>query len=326
MDLTPNDIRNYDFPSQLRGYDKDAVDEFCEKVAQAMEAVKQETVKTAMELESVRGQLDGIRQFEDAIKAAAIDARRNADQTVNGSKKEAEKILTEAREQAEQTIKNNQYRLQAIKQQIERLSETRKSYLEQLQGMMESHLAMVTAIEQNEALAISPEEDIHVTDSAEVDGRLKETLANSDKEVAYDETSEKNEFSDASETEAERKEVSDTEKLKQILAEPPAPQSSQIDPELAAALMNYKKDVTHDQTTRNAKAAPAPKQGEVVETTARAEDVPDGFTTNNNERAIEENSVNLDGNGSSNGGVNLANELDDVAAKFAEEMDKAAKS
>lgn len=353
MDLTPNDIRNYEFPSQLRGYDKDAVDEFCEKVAQAMEAVKQETVKTSMELESIKGQLDGLKQFEDAIKSAAIDARKNADQTVNAAKKEAENILTAAREQAEQTIKNNENRLQAINQQLERLSATRQSYLEQLQEMMNSHLAMVDAIEKNEALAISSDENIDVTDSSEVDGRLKETLANTDEAVPDDQVSEKNELSDSSEVEAQAQaqeevanqvsnDVTDTEKLKQVLADnapvEQAIESKEIDPELAAALQNYKKDVADDQTQQNAQTAqaetpptapvpPAPKQGEVVETTARAEDVPEGFIPTSEEPAIEENSVNLDTTGvPADPNLNLSNELDNVVAKFEEEMDKAAKN
>ena len=39
MDLSPNDIRNYEFPSQMRGYDKDEVDSLLEQIAAAMEEI-----------------------------------------------------------------------------------------------------------------------------------------------------------------------------------------------------------------------------------------------------------------------------------------------
>ncbi|MBD3258735.1 DivIVA domain-containing protein, partial [candidate division GN15 bacterium] len=32
MDLSPNDVRNYEFPSQMRGYDKEEVNNFKEQV------------------------------------------------------------------------------------------------------------------------------------------------------------------------------------------------------------------------------------------------------------------------------------------------------
>ena len=87
MDLSPNDIRNYEFPTQLRGYEKDEVDKFKDQVAEAIEQLKQENLKYSMEIESIKGQLSGLRQFEDAIKSAAIDARRNADLTIANAKK-----------------------------------------------------------------------------------------------------------------------------------------------------------------------------------------------------------------------------------------------
>ena len=75
MDLSPNDIRGYEFPNQMRGYDKDEVDNFLEQVANAFEEMKQQNLKYSMEIESLKSQLSGLKQFEDTIKSAAIDAR-----------------------------------------------------------------------------------------------------------------------------------------------------------------------------------------------------------------------------------------------------------
>ena len=106
MDLSPNDIRNYEFPSQMRGYDKDEVDSLLEQIAAAMEEIKQVNLNLSMELDSVKGQLQGLRQFEDTIKSAAIDARRNADLTMDNAKQEAELLLGKAKNEAEKIIES----------------------------------------------------------------------------------------------------------------------------------------------------------------------------------------------------------------------------
>ena len=330
MDLTPNDIRNFEFPTQLRGFDKDAVEQFVEQVAEAMEALKQTNVKLSMELETTKGQLGEIKQFEDAIKAAAIDARRNADSTVATAKKEAEKILDEARDKAENIIKSNQHKLESIEKQLKQISDTRTSYLEKLQELMRSHLTMVESIEKNDAQAISPDEQINITHSTEVDESQKETLAQTDTApVPTEEPAGKKGSSVALKTpaDAETEAVDDTkatEELKKVLSEPEPAQ--EIDPELAEALQSYKKNTTQDSPDQPPQEQPAiPKQGEMVETNARAEDIPDGFVSNSDEPASE-NSTNKDSSDSKSGGIDLATELDNVAAKFEEEMDKAAKN
>ena len=48
MDLSPNDIRNYEFSTQMRGYSKDEVESLLEQVAAALEAVKQEDIVQAI--------------------------------------------------------------------------------------------------------------------------------------------------------------------------------------------------------------------------------------------------------------------------------------
>lgn len=306
MDFTPNDIRNFEFPTQLRGYDKDSVENFVEQVAEAMEALKQENVKLSMLQESTKGELDGLKQFEDAIKSAAIDARCNADMTVANAKKEADKILVDAHEAAKKAIQSSQQKLKSIQKQLKAIGDTRRSYFEQAQQMMKSHLSMIEALEKGDALALSPEEQIDVTDSAEVDESQKEIIART--EV----------------TSGQAKDLTENNELRQALSEPAPKASGEIDPELAQALENYKQDATQNPVAPTQESAP--QQGEMVETTARAEDIPEGFVGNSAEPVSNEKSANLDSSNSKTGDIDLATELDDVVAKFEEEMDKADKN
>ena len=67
-----------------------------------------------------------------------------------------------------ETFKANQDKLAAIEKQLKQISDTRSSYLVKLQEMMQSHLAMVEAIEKDNAQTINgymPDVSHHSVDS-----------------------------------------------------------------------------------------------------------------------------------------------------------------
>lgn len=380
MDLSPNDVRNYEFPSQMRGYDKEEVNNFKEQVAAALEAAKQENLKLTMELESVKSQLSGLKQFEDTIKNAAIDARRNADLTVNNAKQEAEMILKKARSDAEKDIESRASRIEVIENQIAKLQLSKKSYYTKIRSLIQSHLELIDELGRKEHLAppqtkaqididddeVESEDNIEVTDSSEVDSRRREMIASVPTKTKGIRTEEANApeadsegtadsgrqmlekaIKDADdETRAEFDMSGDEEEME---AEPPAPPKPSntpgIDPELAAALENYQKAARH-QSDPAPVAPPPPPAGGLTKTDARAEDVPQGFVPANEEQLMEQAATDT---GPVNRGANrpsaesvepnpmpaerqpvgpdsIAKELDDVVARFEEEMDKAARS
>ena len=127
MDLTPNDIRNYEFSSQMRGYDKDEVDTFLNQVASALEEMKQENLKQSLEVDSLKTQIAGLREFEDTIKNAAIDARRNADMTISNAKKEAELILNKAKAEGDKIVGSRSKQISDLENKIAKMEVVKKS-------------------------------------------------------------------------------------------------------------------------------------------------------------------------------------------------------
>jgi len=358
MDLSPNDIRGYKFRTQMRGYDKDEVDNFLDQVASALEETKQQNLKLSMELESMRAQLAGLKQFEDTIKSAAIDARRNADMTVATAKQEAEMILSKARQQAEDILAKRAKDVSEIEAKITRLGLTKKSYLSKIHGMIQSHLEMIDEVDSGEVQSEEPDETddkIAVTESTDIKTGKRETVAQQPPGPSDDEAEEEEGAEDVTDGEtAEEAAAGLAADLHDAIQGEPADQPTEqaIDPELAAALESYKKmtaqKAAEEKPQPQAEAPPPPPQGMIVETTSRAEDVPDGFIAK--ESGLEEErstdkvrmgqgdaSASMEPN--SLGGFKspedakaplapekLAEELDEVAARFAEEMDKADKS
>jgi cell division initiation protein len=383
MDLTPNDVRNYEFPTQLRGYDKDEVESFKNQVADLLETLKQEKLKLSMELESTASQLQGLRQFEETIKSAAIDARRNADMTIANAKKEAELLMTRARAEVEKVIAEHGRQIREIESQVSRMKLARSSYLAKLRQLITNHLELIEEIASSETPGGEKLDDLDITESTEVRNRRRETVATQPApevpikteevkaaeeiivagEQAEPESAEPPEASTA-ETEPAEPDRPQDDTVAQAEAEAPAaeeavPEASPrpIDPELAAALESYQKGVREEGDGPEGEATPpvppAPPADEIVVTTARAEDVPEGFITRDDDSPEEDtdkvevppeaapeaqdtptehNAVDMD-NGEpppertpSMDSSALANELDQVVAKFEEEMDKAEKN
>ncbi|RKX18737.1 MAG: hypothetical protein DRP35_08805 [Candidatus Zixiibacteriota bacterium] len=335
MDLSPNDIRNFEFPSQMRGYDKDEVDSFLEQVAVAMEEIKQANLNFSMELDSVKGQLQGLRQFEDTIKSAAIDARRNADLTMENAKKEAESVLSEAKKEVEKTIESKSNKIQEIENHISQLELTRRSYMEKLKGLINSHLDIVDEISKSELPKEVEKDLLEITASNEVESEKRATVTETPKDSSSDYPKEQSAPDPLLQNES-------PDKSEKVVDE-----ESAVDPELAAAISSFDrsdevKPAQKDEPEILQEKEPEPQREKIdpstgwLETERTAEEVPPEFIVN---KPSEENQASKEND--MNGlevtqdqpalkevnplSENLADELDKVAAKFEEEMNKAEK-
>lgn len=361
MDLSPNDIRNYEFSSQMRGYDREEVDTLLDQASEALEKVKQENLRLSMETDSLKSQLAGLRQFEDTIKSAAIDARRNADMTVANAKQEAELMLSRARAEAERLVGSQTHRLAEIQNQISKLELTKKSFIAKIRGVINGHLDLIDEIAKADIKKNLSEDAIEVTESTDVTRKGMETIASktgAPEPIKTEEANAAESIVPASPQEPGSGEPGPTpEAAAQPTAEQSEPEQKPIDPELAAALQNYQTQQQPDGPTEETSASllePAPKPGQIVETTASAEDVPPGLIAKQNDAdsrvssSDDTDKVDLAPGqpavpaeyGSTNVNTslmdedeqkqlspeNLAKELDNVAAEFEKEMDRAEKS
>ena len=366
MDLSPNDIRNYEFPNQMRGYEKEEVDNFLEQVAVALEEARQQNLKLTMEVDSVKTQLAGLKEFEDTIKNAAIDARRNADTTVATAKKEAAEILDSIKKEAEGLRESHSTEIAETEEKMVKLEQVKKSYISELRTLINSHLDMVDEIASAEIKRdLHGEEDgksdtggIEVTESSDVTRQQLETLASTPSEEVI-----KTEEANAPEEPV----MEAQEEQAEAEAEP---EDKPVDPELVAALKQYQTTGEESPPELNPEDfGPAPPQGTIVETDKSAEDIPSGFIAKVSEaelKAAREGSPVENGDDTNGGNAEeldpdglspdaqdrptehnvidmdrptkedkaktqvssgeLAEALDSVVNKFEEEMDKAEKA
>ncbi len=331
MELTATDIRNHQFATQMRGYDKTEVDTFKEQTAQAIEHLKQELIRTTMELEAVKLQLNTIKQFEETIKGAAIDARRNADATVATARKEAEMILQKTKSEVETVIATRKQRIAEAQAEMEKIELIRDAFLQKVRATITSHLELLDPSTEgvptprhqqppketphypapHPAKPVQVQDAIEITDSSEIKRGHRETVATVPSKPEHGVTEEANAPSHIISVEAPKpapapvqRQSEPTDELAAALKktfrdeDAPAPSPS-LDPELASALEKYQHGV---------------------------EENPLGLVGNNAEEHASAKQPTIPAPGGAVSTEILAKELDEVVAKFAEEMDKASKS
>lgn len=318
MELTPNDIRNFEFSSSLRGYDKEAVDTFKEQVATTLETLKQENLKLTMEVESTKIQLAGLKQFEDAIKNAAIDARRNADQTIANAKKEAELIVSKAATESEQAISSRTQKHTELDSAITKLELMKKSYVGKLRQLISSHLEWLEefSIAEGRQTLIEDDSRLDVTETSELITHKRETVAtvpSKQPDIVREEANAAGKIVSASPNDITAQPLA--ESLRAVIQEPG---QKPIDPELAQALENYRKLAVGPSADSTGKIKTTPTQHAAGYVTKDGDAVA--------EAATDKVKVNTASKQPEKTEDDLANVLDNVVSKFEEEMDKAARS
>ncbi len=342
MTLSPNDVRNMKFPTTLSGYNKDQVDAFIESVAAALDQSRQDTMRMQMEAESLRAQLGGMKAFEDTIKNAAIDARRNADMTIAAAKQEGQMLIAKAKAEAEQALSGRAEKAKELESTITKLELIKKSYVAKLRSLITSHLEIVDELTvdadkqeavkkqfaaQSQAQAkapVKPVEKLEITGASEMNAERRENFAtppSKQEPVRFEEANApvipvaKAMTGDVSEMEALARalKANDTPRAPQQVDQP-------TDPELAEALARYSKTKVNEQ--------PIEDQTMIGRTSVHVENSDTGPQRMNQEVNVD---VPIFDSPAGNKIVkdptmNLARELDEVVAKFEEELDKAQKS
>lgn len=146
MELTPNEMRNHQFSSSFRGFNKAEVGAFKESVATTLEEARAEIQKLTEENELLLTKYRELKNLEETIKAAMLEAQKNADQIITNARKEAELIISETKSRRDKAIDEKHRAISELEAKIEKLEFTRKSFYTKLRSEMEAHLKLVNSI------------------------------------------------------------------------------------------------------------------------------------------------------------------------------------
>ena len=193
MALTPLDIQNKTFPTKMRGYNQDEVDDFLDLVVRDYEELTQRNRELEKAVKHSEEKLEYFNELKDALNQSIIVAQDTADKVKTSASKESEVIVTSAQNKADELVANAEKRAhqlttdaeekarkiltdatekaRQLATETEDLKKKTRLVHQRISLMLESQLEQVKSPEWDEILQPFSS---YVTDSHEV---IKEVLA-----------------------------------------------------------------------------------------------------------------------------------------------------
>ncbi len=100
MNLSPDDIVNYEFKSTWRGYEPEAVDALLDRIADQIEASQAELQDLRDRLADAEARVQETLETEGTLTRTLVAAQATAERTVADAQAQAQRTLEEAQEQA----------------------------------------------------------------------------------------------------------------------------------------------------------------------------------------------------------------------------------
>lgn len=140
MDLTPLDVRYQEFPTALRGYQKEAVRAYLARVAEVMEGLIQENEALKARLGGLEEEVARLKEAEGELKRAVVAAEKIARELKAQAEREAELIRKEALAAKEQVLREAAEELRRLRGEIERAKQEKALFLSQFQALLQGYL------------------------------------------------------------------------------------------------------------------------------------------------------------------------------------------
>lgn len=134
----------------MRGYDRDEVDAFMEKVAEDFEGLIAEVERLSREVLQVKTQLHDYQEIERTLKHALKSAEASVQQTVENAKRQAELTLREADVQADKTLHDAKTKLAELKNELLLVRAQKDSFARRLRHLLESQLELIGVLEMDD--------------------------------------------------------------------------------------------------------------------------------------------------------------------------------
>jgi len=143
MKFTPFGIRSQEFNRTVRGYDRDEVKAFLEKLSDEFERMQSENDKFKNDLERAEEQLREFKRIEKNLQTALLSATENSSKAVESTKKQTALILKEAELKASQMIENAKEAANRTRDSVLKLREEKKLLVARIKALIDTQASLL---------------------------------------------------------------------------------------------------------------------------------------------------------------------------------------
>ncbi|HAB54112.1 MAG: hypothetical protein A2455_00470 [Ignavibacteria bacterium RIFOXYC2_FULL_35_16] len=142
MIFTPDSIKKQEFNKSLRGFDKEEVHAFLEKLSVEFETLFTENEAIKKELEETKQQLEMFLEIENKIQQTLIDTEIKSNQKIEEAHNKAGEILRLAQEKSTELLQKSREEADRLKSAVINLREEKEILITKLKTVInyQSHL------------------------------------------------------------------------------------------------------------------------------------------------------------------------------------------
>lgn len=172
MSLTPMDIHNKEFPLKMRGYDQDEVNDYLDQIIKEFEKLIRDKKELEKQLSFSEEKLKHYDSLQDSLNRSILVAQEAADRLKENTAKEADVVIREAENNADQLLRDAVDKARRIETETEDLRQQSLVFKQRLQLMIESQLEMLKKNEWDEVLKAPEMEKVQTPTIQEVSKSL----------------------------------------------------------------------------------------------------------------------------------------------------------
>ena len=138
MKVSPFSIKKQEFKKSLRGYDKEEVQAFLDKLADEFENVIKENDSLKKELEQATSRLSEFRKIEKNLQDTLLRAQESTTKSIESTKKQASLMIKEAEIKSSQILEKARENANEIRNAVINLREERDLIIANLKSIINS--------------------------------------------------------------------------------------------------------------------------------------------------------------------------------------------
>lgn len=153
MKITPSDLNSPPFPTAFRGYNREEVDAFLERLRVEYETLFNENRRFREETERLKARIVDYEEVEKTLKQTLVSAQRTSGELKTHAEKEAELIIREAEINAEKLIEEARDEARDLLGRIRELKKQKRSISSDVRALLRSYLEALDDLDNQDKLS-----------------------------------------------------------------------------------------------------------------------------------------------------------------------------
>ena len=141
--MTPIEIQNYEFATQVGGYNKKQVDDFKEAVCRDFEQYYRENKELKDRITVLNESLKNFKAMEESLQNTLLFAQNTADDIKKNAQEKAETIIEEARITAASMLAETDRKKQDAQRDYEELKNQYMIFKTKFESLLKAELGML---------------------------------------------------------------------------------------------------------------------------------------------------------------------------------------